>query len=268
MHGCEKEVSELLARMTIKEKIGQLNLEPNGSDLNQEDVKSGRIGNVICSVSAFAGNDRQERVRAARMNELQRVAMESRLKIPLLVGRDVIHGHLTVAPIPLGQAASWSPEDITECAKAASREARADGINWIDAPMVDIARDPRWGRVAESYREDPYLSSTLAKASVRGLQNEVDGQPTVLHVSSTLSAMVRSKAGAIILGKISTFTLRNIYLPSFRAAIEAGVFRHDVSETISGKGMPYAQKSTLGPRCLEGRVGLRRFHGGATGTLF
>lgn len=224
MHGGESEINELLAEMTLEEKIGQLNLEPNGSDLDPNDIKSGRIGNVICSVTAFAGNDRQERVRAARMNELQRSAMDSRMKIPLLVGRDVIHGHLTVAPIPLGQAASWSPEDVKECGKAASREARADGINWIYAPMVDISRDPRWGRVAESYGEDPYLCSLLAKASVEGLQNEVDGRPTVAACVKHFVGYGSVEGGRDYnSGEISTFTLRNVYLPSFKAAVDAGV---------------------------------------------
>jgi beta-glucosidase len=209
--------------MTTEEKIGQLNLEPNEAGLNVDEIRSGVVGNIICSATAFAGKDKQERVRAARMNELQRIAKESRLGIPLLVGRDVIHGHLTVAPIPLGQAASWSPADIEACSMVASREAKADGINWIYAPMLDIGRDARWGRVAEGYGEDPFLCSALGAAAIRGLQNPSNGKPTIAACAKHYVAYGTVEGGRDYnSGEVSAYTLRNIYLPSFKAAIEAG----------------------------------------------
>ena len=159
--------------MTLAEKIGQLHQAPRENDIPADVIRSGAVGSVICSTSAYAGNETQERVRAGRINELQRLAVEeSRLGIPLLIARDVIHGHRTVAPIPLGQSASWSPEHIRACAESAAMEAYADGIRWVFTPMLDVARDARWGRIAEGMGEDPYLCSVLAKAAVEGFQGD------------------------------------------------------------------------------------------------
>ena len=161
----ERRVRELLARMTLEEKIGQLAQVQSGGghvpDHLRQSLRDGRVGSVI------------NEVHAATVNELQRIAVEeSRLGIPLLIGRDVIHGFRTVFPIPLGQAASWNPALVREGARVAAREAASAGVNWTFAPMLDIARDPRWGRVAESLGEDPHLSGVLGAAMVRGFQGE------------------------------------------------------------------------------------------------
>ncbi|HSG47973.1 MAG TPA: glycoside hydrolase family 3 N-terminal domain-containing protein [Longimicrobiales bacterium] len=211
-------VSGLLARMTLAEKIGQLN-QVNGrgghvpEDLAQE-VREGRVGSVLNEVDVRA------------VNELQRIAVEeSRLGIPLLLGRDVIHGFKTVLPIPLAQACSWDPELVRQGARMAALEAAAQGVHWTFAPMVDIGRDPRWGRVAECLGEDPYLSGVLAAAMVRGFQGDD------LARSGSIAACAKHFAGygASESGKDYNSTnipereLRSVHLPPFKAALDAGV---------------------------------------------
>ncbi|MEL6824375.1 MAG: glycoside hydrolase family 3 N-terminal domain-containing protein, partial [Calditrichota bacterium] len=151
----DKEVAELLSRMTLEEKIGQLHLISGEgghlSDHLRHTVTEGKIGGILNEVNLDT------------INELQRIAVnESRMGIPLLIGRDVIHGFRTVFPIPLGQAASWNPDMIEKCARVSAKEAAASGVNWTYAPMIDIGRDPRWGRVAETMGEDPWLTGKLA----------------------------------------------------------------------------------------------------------
>src|SRR5437762_11487568 len=159
----EHRVDSLLARMTLEEKIGQMSQSTSISPPLRESIKAeirkGRWGSFL---NAGSPQDRAE---------AQRIAVkESRLGIPLLFGRDVIHGYRTIFPIPLAQAATWDAELVEQAARQAAREAAAEGIRWTFAPMIDIARDPRWGRVAESLGEDPWLGSTLATAMVRGFQ--------------------------------------------------------------------------------------------------
>ncbi|HEX2647765.1 MAG TPA: glycoside hydrolase family 3 N-terminal domain-containing protein, partial [Candidatus Dormibacteraeota bacterium] len=156
----DRRVDSLLARMTLEEKVGQLNLpsvdnRPSAEQL--ELVRRGRVGGFLNLTGAAA------------TREAQRVAVtESRLHIPLLLGYDVIHGYRTTFPIPLAEASTWDPEAVEAAAHAAAREAAAAGVNWTFAPMVDIARDPRWGRISEGSGEDPYLGSAMAAARVRG----------------------------------------------------------------------------------------------------
>src|SRR4051794_17887034 len=167
------DVSDLISKMTMPEKAGQLNQVARDFELDLEELRRGRVGSIISASGAYAGNDAQERVRASRINTLQKIAVEeSRLGIPLLFCRDVIHGHRTVAPIPIGQASSWSPEDIHEAANVAALEAYSDGIRLVFTPMLDIARDPRWGRIAEGYGEDPFLCGSLATAAITGFQKD------------------------------------------------------------------------------------------------
>ncbi|MGH7529407.1 MAG: glycoside hydrolase family 3 N-terminal domain-containing protein, partial [Gemmatimonadales bacterium] len=142
----------------------------------------------------------------------------SRLKIPLLLGLDVIHGYRTIFPIPLAEASSWDPELVEAAARMAGREARANGINWTFAPMVDIARDPRWGRIAEGSGEDPYLGSVLAAARVRGFQDHI--LATAKHFAAYGGAEAGREYNTV---DISHRTLREIYLPPFKAAVDAGV---------------------------------------------
>ena len=174
------------------------------------------------------------------VNELQRIAVEeSRLGIPLLVGRDVIHGFQTVMPIPLGQAATWNPEVVRECARVAGLEASTVGINWTFAPMIDVTRDPRWGRIAEGFGEDPFLTSTLAVAMIDGLQGDD------LSANGAVVACAKHFAGygAVESGRdyattnFSENELRNVHLPPFRAAVVAGV-RSIMSAFTEVNGVP------------------------------
>jgi beta-glucosidase len=214
----ELKVSALLARMTLAEKIGQMSQRnasevPVPDSLGQE-LRAGRVGAVLNAVGR------------GLVNELQRIVVEeSRLGIPLLVGRDVIHGFRTVMPIPLGQAASWNPALVRQCARVAAREAAGAGVNWTFAPMIDIARDPRWGRIAESLGEDPLLASRLGAAMVEGFQGDD------LADAGAIAACAKHFAGygAAESGRdyapasIPEVELRNVYLPPFKAAVDAGV---------------------------------------------
>lgn len=217
----EARVSELLSRMTLDEKIGQMAQANVGDhvieglpDYLADAVRSGRLGSVINSVQVDV------------INALQRVAVEeSRLGIPLIVGRDVIHGFKTVMPIPLGQAASFNPDVVRQGAAVAAREASRAGVHWTFAPMIDISRDPRWGRIAESLGEDPYLASALGAAMVQGFQGDD------LSAKGTIAATAKHFAGygAVESGRDYATTnvprneMLNVYLPPFKAAVDAGV---------------------------------------------
>jgi beta-glucosidase len=214
----EKQIDALISRMTLEEKLGQMSQStsmrnPISEEIKQQ-IRQGRWGSFL---NAGFPADRAE---------AQRIAVkESRLKIPLLFGRDVIHGYRTVFPIPLGQSATWNPDLIERAAAIAAREASAEGIHWTFAPMLDITRDPRWGRVAETLGEDPYLAGQLGAAMIRGFQGKS------LGTAGTLAACAKHFAGygAAEAGRDynSTFIpenqLREVFLPPFRAAITAGV---------------------------------------------
>lgn len=217
-HDIEDRVASLLGQMTLAEKIGQMNqLNADGRDaprLLGEAIRGGRVGAVL------------NQVHQDTVDELQRLAVEeSRLGIPLLFGRDVIHGFRTVMPIPLGQAATFDPALVRECARLAALEAAAAGVNWTFAPMLDIARDPRWGRIAESLGEDPLLASRLGVAMLEGFQGDDLAAP------GSIAACAKHFAGygAVEAGRDYATTnipeneLRNVYLPPFAAAVEAGV---------------------------------------------
>lgn len=214
----DQQIRSVLERMTLAEKIGQLALV-NGAggqvpDWLRDAIREGRVGAVLNEVDA------------ATVNELQRVAVEeSRLGIPLLIGRDVIHGFKTVFPIPLGQAASWNPSLVERCARVAALEASAAGINWTFAPMIDIGRDPRWGRIAETLGEDPSLSGILAAAMVRGFQGEDPTAPDSLAACAKHFAGYGASESGRDYNTVSLpeIELRNVHLPPFEAALDAGV---------------------------------------------
>jgi len=203
-------LDSLLARMTLEEKLGQLHLpsaDQRATPAQLALVRRGLVGGFLNVVGTEAAR------------EAQRVAVtESRLKIPLLLGLDVIHGYRTIFPIPLAEAGSWDPEAAEAAARVAGREARADGINWTFAPMVDIARDPRWGRIAEGSGEDPYLGSVMARARVRGFEENL--LATAKHFAAYGGAEAGRDYNVV---DVSERTLRDIYLPPFKAAVDAGV---------------------------------------------
>src|SRR4029077_19784204 len=165
-------------------------------------------------------------VRGAKFtNELQRAALQSRLKIPILLGFDVIHGYRTLFPIPLGQAASWDPAMVERDASIAAAEARSVGLHWTFAPMVDIARDPRWGRIMEGAGEDPFLGSLMAAANVRGFQGTDLTRPDkILACAKHFAGYGAAEAGREYnTVDMSERTLRDVYLVPFKAAKDAGV---------------------------------------------
>jgi beta-glucosidase len=214
----EQRTSALLAAMTLEEKIGQMSQrnasEGYAPDYLAGDLRAGRIGAVLNVVDVNA------------VNELQRIAVEeSRLGIPLLVGRDVIHGFATVMPIPLGQAASWNPSLVRRCAQASAWESSAAGVNWTFAPMIDIARDPRWGRIAESFGEDPFLASRLGEAMIEGFQGRDLAQVgSIAACAKHFAGYGASESGRdYATTSIPEIELRNVYFPPFKAAVDAGV---------------------------------------------
>ncbi len=224
-------IEDLLSRMTIKEKAGQMtqwfNIGPDHIGM----VRNGEIGSGLLASDPMAGNSRQEHIFAKHLNEIQKIAVrESRLGIPLIFGRDVIHGYRTVAPIPLGMAATWSPGMIQAANTIAAREARADGIHWGFSPMLDIARDPRWGRVAEGFGEDPFLAGKMAAAAVRGFQgNDQEAIPQRFPADRIVACAKHFVGyGAAEGGRdynsteITPLTLHNVYLATFKAAIRSG----------------------------------------------
>lgn len=217
----DKFISELMKKMTLQEKIGQLNLVSVGFDVTgplvsqnvEEKIQKGLVGGVFNTFTPVA------------VRKLQEMAVtKTRLKIPLLFGYDVIHGHRTIFPIPLGLSASWDMAAIEKSARIAAEEASADGLNWVFSPMVDISRDPRWGRIAESAGEDTYFGSKVAEAMVKGYQGKDLAAP------NTVMACVKHFAlyGAASAGRdynpvdMSDRTMLQDYLPPYKAAIDAG----------------------------------------------
>ncbi|MGB0242721.1 MAG: glycoside hydrolase family 3 N-terminal domain-containing protein, partial [Bacteroidia bacterium] len=215
-------VSELMDKMTLREKIGQLNLPSIGFDVTgpilsegvEAKIDSGWVGGVFNTYTPNAVRKLQEKA-----------VKNTRLGIPLLLGYDVIHGHRTIFPIPLGLSCTWNPELIKSTASVAAKESTADGLNWTFSPMVDISRDPRWGRVSECAGEDPYLGSMVAQAMVDGYQG---GD---LTNARNLMACVKHFAlyGAPDGGRdyntvdMSRYKMENDYLPPYRAAVQSGV---------------------------------------------
>jgi len=216
----KKRVADLLRRMTLEEKIGQLWQSDTPADADVTMAKRIRDGGV----GSFMGGSSLIETPMMR-NRLQHIAVEqSRLGIPLIFGHDAIHGFRTVFPIPLAMACAWEPELFERTQTIAARECAAAGIDWTFSPMVDLARDPRWGRIAEGFGEDPYLGSLDAAANVRGFQGT--NMADINHIAACLKHYVGY--GAAEGGRdyntteISKFTLRNFYLPQFKAGIDAG----------------------------------------------
>ena len=214
-------ITNLMGKMTLDEKIGQLNLsgagdittgETTSSDIHQK-IRDGKVGGLLNVKSV------------SKIRLVQKIAVEeSRLKIPLLFGMDVIHGYQTIFPIPLGLSCSWDMKLVEQSARIAAQEASADGLCWTFAPMVDISRDPRWGRISEGSGEDPYLGSQIAGAMVKGFQGDD------LRKNNTIMACVKHFAlyGAVESGRdynttdMSRLRMYNEYFPPYKAAIDAG----------------------------------------------
>ncbi len=211
----ESRIDSLLSIMTLDEKVGQLVQIVGPEKVSEDLIREGKIGSYLVWIQG-AGN----------ANRLQRIAVEeTRLGIPLIFANDVIHGYHTIFPIPLAESCSWNPELITRACRIAAIESASEGTHWTFAPMVDISRDPRWGRIMEGSGEDAYLGSVLAEASVRGFQG------ADLKDKDAIAACAKHFVGygAVEGGRdyntvdMSERVLREIYLPPFKAAVDAGV---------------------------------------------
>lgn len=225
----ERKIDELLSKMTVAEKVGQLTQCHTEEENVPEMLASGQLGGFLTSTRGWSENGEKMRENRDFVNSLQRIAVEeSRLGIPAIFGRDVIHGHSTAFPLPIAMSASFNPELVEESYSAIAREAANDGIMWSFAPMVDLAHDPRWGRCVEGIGEDPYLGEQMAGAMVRGFQGS---SPEELSSSGRIAACAKHYIGygAAEGGRdyhkaeIGDYTLRNYYIPPFRGAINAGV---------------------------------------------
>jgi len=215
-------IAKLIHKMTLDEKLGQLNqlsgegdvTGPTSSSDYLADIKAGKVGSML---NVFT---------VKYTNKLQHIAVDkTRLGIPLLFGYDVIHGHRTIFPISLGEAASWDLQAIEHAARVAASEASAEGIHWTFAPMVDVARDPRWGRMSEGAGEDPYLGSLIAKARIKGFQgDDLAATNTILATAKHFAVYGLAQAGRDYHSTdVSDVELWNTYLPPFKASVDAGV---------------------------------------------
>lgn len=213
-------ISNLLSKMTVDEKIGQLNLVTGGEATTGSAVSTGVEAKIAKGdVGGIFSLTTPQKIRKA-----QEIAMRSRLKIPMIFGQDVIHGYKTTFPIPLALAASWDMSLIEKTARIAAQEATADGLNWTFSPMVDLARDPRWGRVAEGSGEDPFLGSAIAKAMVKGYQgNDLKAINTMMACVKHLALYGAAEGGRDYNTTDMSFDrMYNEYLPPYKAAIDAG----------------------------------------------
>lgn len=210
----ENKIDSLINQMTLDEKLGQMNqLSPYHFEELATRIRKGEVGSILNVTNP------------KEINKIQKIAIEeSRLGIPILVARDVIHGYKTIFPIPLGQAATFNPEIVEQGARVAAIEASADGIRWTFSPMIDVSRDPRWGRIAESCGEDPYLNAVMGTAMIKGYQGDSLNDPTAIAACAKHFVAYGAAEGGRDYN--STFiperVLRNVYLPPFKAAADAG----------------------------------------------
>ena len=219
----EKKIDDLLSRMTLHEKIGQMN-QLSGGDWLTEAAEKGEVGSILNCVDP------------AEINRVQKAAVEkSRLGIPILVSRDVIHGFKTIFPIPLGLAATFDPELVESGARVAAVEAASCGVRWTFSPMLDISRDPRWGRIAESSGEDPYLDTVMGAAMVRGYQGNGDSTSIAACLKHFVGYGATEGGRDYNTVELSERTLRNVYFPAFQAGVDAGAMTLMTSfNTIDG----------------------------------
>lgn len=244
----DQKVDSVLKQMTLDEKVGQMN-QYNGpwaatGPLTNDDnllsqIKEGKVGSMLNVTGVI------------RTRDLQQLALQARVKIPLLFGQDVVHGYRTIFPIPLGEAASWDIPAIEQSARVAATEAAAVGVHWTFAPMVDIARDPRWGRVMEGAGEDPYLGSLIAKARVKGFQGKGLGNTDAVMACAKHFAAYGAAVGGRDYNSVdmSLRMLHEVYLPPFKAAADAGAatFMNSFNDLngIPATGNKYLQRDLL-----------------------
>lgn len=229
-HQFDDQITELLQKMSLKEKIGQLNMTvapktEEALEKVRERLRKGEIGSMILANSATAGNDPQERVNTAMCNRVQKIAVEEGPHgIPLIYGRDVIHGHRTVYPVPLAMAAAFNDDLVKEAYRNTAVESSAVGIHWTFAPMIDLCRDPRYGRIIEGPGEDPVVGRHMARAIIEGFRDgDVAKETSLVTCAKHFIGYGASEGGRdYYRTEISPYSLYNYYLPAFREAIKAG----------------------------------------------
>lgn len=249
-------ITSLMSKMTLDEKIGQLNL-PGAGDITTGQAGNSNIGKKI-EEGKVGGLFNIKSV--AKIKEVQRIAVEkSRLKIPMIFGMDVIHGYETEFPIPLGLSCTWDMSEIERSARIAATEASADGICWTFSPMVDISRDPRWGRISEGNGEDPYLGSQIAKAMVKGYQRDLSGNTDIMACVKHYALYGAAEAGRDYnTTDMSPVRMFNEYLPPYKAAVDAGVGSLMASFN-DVNGIPATANKWLMTDILRNRWGFKGF---------
>lgn len=262
----QKEAQKIISKMTLREKVGQLNqitITPYISDMEKlyEMIRNGEVGSIILASSATAGNDPQGHVNVDLYNNLQKIAVEeSRMGIPMIYGRDVIHGHRTVYPLPLASASAFNDELIEHCYRNIAEEAAADGIRWTFSPMLDLCHDPRWGRIVEGPGEDPYLGAQMAKACIKGFQGDdlTDKTSLVACAKHYLGYGFSEGGKDYFRTEISDSTLQNYVLPAFRAAVDSGVATV-MSSFNDINGIPVSGSKKYLDDILRGQLGFEGF---------
>ncbi|WP_297095020.1 glycoside hydrolase family 3 N-terminal domain-containing protein [uncultured Draconibacterium sp.] len=249
-------INGLVAQMTLNEKLGQLS-QRFVEDIDQElldDIKAGKVGSVLNGGTNFVSPEER--------NRIQQAAVEgSRLGIPIIFGHDVIHGFRTIFPTSLAQSCSWNPELVRKAASIAALESSASGVDWTFAPMVDVSRDPRWGRIAESYGEDTYLNSVLGAAAVKGFQGEdlTDERSVVACMKHFVGYGVAMGGRDYQYTDISERSMHEVYLPSFKAGVEAGALTvmssfNDINGVPSSANKKYLRETLKEKWGFEGFV--------------
>lgn len=260
----KEKAKEILNKMSLADKLGQVTqLTFNDSDIESscEMVKRIKPGSLILCWSAMGGNEAQQSVCIEHLNRLQRTAVEETpCGVPLLYGRDVIHGHRVAFPVPLTMTQSFDFGLIEECYDAIRQEASDEGVNWSFAPMLDLARDPRWGRIVEGAGEDPYLGALFAKASVKGFQTDNPASPdSVVACAKHFVGYGAAEGGRDYNhAEISDYSLQNYYLPAFRAAVESGVGTV-MSSFNDVNGIPVSGSRRMLTEILRGQLGFEGF---------
>ena len=257
-------IHNLIKEMTLKEKIAQLT-QISFNFKNFEDVKEKienyQVGSLILGGTAFVGDGDEATVEKNKIKELQKTAVEkTRLGIPLLFGRDVIHGHETIFPVNLAMAASFNPKLLRTCYDKIREEAAYDGINWTFCPMLDFCHDPRWGRIIECQGEDPYLASKLAEAIVKGFQTDsLSNEGSVAACAKHYIGYGASEGGRDYNHtEVSDYSLWNNYIPAFRSAVNSGVATV-MNSFNEMNGIPVAASKRLLTDILRGKLGFNGF---------
>lgn len=258
------DIYKLIKEMTLKEKIAQLTqISFNFKNFEEvkEKIENYQVGSLILGGSAFVGDGDEAAVEKHKIRELQKAATENtRLGIPLLFGRDVIHGHETIFPVNLAMAASFNPELLRLCYDRIREEAAYDGINWTFCPMLDFCHDPRWGRIIECQGEDPYLASKLAEAIVKGFQTDsLSNEGAVAACAKHYIGYGASEGGRDYNHtEISDYALWNNYIPAFRSAVDSGVATV-MNSFNEMNGIPVAASRRLLTDILRGKLGFDGF---------